>query len=114
MARLLQLAMHSRKKPSPVAAAAAAVPLLLMCLLFAATAMAASAAAAAAAAASFVEPSDADTYSTCFEVGGCNNTGCAIRCRDLGHNPAGSACRTRDTAIYCCCGVGRDTPPSVA
>uniref|UniRef100_A0A0E0BG57 Knottin scorpion toxin-like domain-containing protein n=1 Tax=Oryza glumipatula TaxID=40148 RepID=A0A0E0BG57_9ORYZ len=112
MARLLQLAMHSRKKPSPVAAAAA-VPLLLMCLLFAATAMAASSSAAAAAA-SFVEPSDADTYSTCFEVGGCNNTGCAIRCRDLGHNPAGSACRTRDTAIYCCCGVGRDTPPSVA
>uniref|UniRef100_A0A0E0MD93 Uncharacterized protein n=1 Tax=Oryza punctata TaxID=4537 RepID=A0A0E0MD93_ORYPU len=89
-------------KPSPVAA----VP-LLMCLLVA-TAVAASSSAAS------LERSDADAYSMCFEAGGCSNTGCAIRCRDMGHNPAGSACRTKDTTLYCCCGVGQDTPPSLA
>uniref|UniRef100_J3N6J7 Knottin scorpion toxin-like domain-containing protein n=1 Tax=Oryza brachyantha TaxID=4533 RepID=J3N6J7_ORYBR len=72
-----------------------------MCLLLSA---------AAAAAASF-HPSDADTYSTCFEVGGCTGTGCAIRCGEMGHSPAGSACRPKDTALYCCCGVDQNPPP---
>uniref|UniRef100_A0A0D3HJ12 Knottin scorpion toxin-like domain-containing protein n=1 Tax=Oryza barthii TaxID=65489 RepID=A0A0D3HJ12_9ORYZ len=107
----LQLATRSRK--SLAIAVAAAVP-LLMCLFLVPAAAAAASSETAVASSPQYQPSYGNTYSTCFEVGGCNNTGCAIRCRDLGHNPAGSACRTRDTAIYCCCGVGRDTPPSVA
>uniref|UniRef100_A0A0D9XPV2 Knottin scorpion toxin-like domain-containing protein n=1 Tax=Leersia perrieri TaxID=77586 RepID=A0A0D9XPV2_9ORYZ len=96
----LRLAARSTKSLLAVAA----VPLLLMCLL---------AAAAVAASSPDQPPNGGDVYSTCFEVGGCNNTGCAVRCRDLGHNPAGSTCRLKDTVLYCCCGVGKKSAVAV-
>ncbi|KAL5203631.1 hypothetical protein ABZP36_008502 [Zizania latifolia] len=89
----MQLAARSKK---PLAAAVA-VSLLMTCLLVLA--------------ADISRPTDADVYSACFEVTGCNNVGCAIRCEHQGHNPAGSVCRRKDTALYCCC--GQDNPPLI-
>ncbi|BAT12980.1 Os11g0185400 [Oryza sativa Japonica Group] len=106
----LQLATRSRK--SLAIAVAAAVP-LLMCLFLVAAAAAAASSETAVASSPQYQPSYGNTYSTCFEVSACDDTGCAIRCRDMGHNPAGSACWTSNVAtIFCCCGRGR--PPPVA
>ncbi|KAG8091106.1 hypothetical protein GUJ93_ZPchr0011g27960 [Zizania palustris] len=92
----MQLAARSK---NPLATAVA-VSLLMTCLLVL----------AAHVSAASLRPTDADVYSACFEVMGCNNVGCAIRCEHLGHNPAGSVCRSKDTSLYCCC--GQDNPPS--
>lgn len=107
----LQLATRSSKSLTllVVVAAVIAVPLVLMCLLVAVAAASASAAASSGE----YRPSYGDTYATCIPVAACDDTGCAIRCRDMGHNPAGSACWTSNVAtIFCCCGRGR--PPPVA
>uniref|UniRef100_A0A0E0F349 Knottin scorpion toxin-like domain-containing protein n=1 Tax=Oryza meridionalis TaxID=40149 RepID=A0A0E0F349_9ORYZ len=104
----LQLATRSSKS----LAVAVAVPLLMCLFLVAAAAVAASSETAVASSPQY-QPNYGNTYSTCFEVGGCDDTGCAIRCRNLGHNPAGSACWTSNVGtIFCCCGLGR--PPPVA
>ncbi|EAY80209.1 hypothetical protein OsI_35386 [Oryza sativa Indica Group] len=105
----LQLAARSSKS----LAVAAGVPLLMCLFLVAVAGVAASSDQTAVASSPQYQPSYGNTYSTCFQVGGCDDTGCAIRCRDLGHNPAGSACWTSNVAtIFCCCGRGR--PPPVA
>ncbi|KAF0894584.1 hypothetical protein E2562_001884 [Oryza meyeriana var. granulata] len=76
----LQLAAHSRKS----AVVAVAVPLLMFLL-----------AAVATSAVSSHQPNGAaEEFGTCFFARSCVDTGCAIRCRDLGWNPDGSHCKT--------------------
>ncbi|EAZ17683.1 hypothetical protein OsJ_33225 [Oryza sativa Japonica Group] len=98
----LKHAAHTRKS-----SVSTALPLLLMFLLLATAAASASASPSAIS----HQPNDLEDFATCFRASSCYDTGCAIRCRDLGLNPAGSRCKVLPGIGQCCC-CGRLPPPA--
>uniref|UniRef100_A0A0E0MDA0 Knottin scorpion toxin-like domain-containing protein n=1 Tax=Oryza punctata TaxID=4537 RepID=A0A0E0MDA0_ORYPU len=107
----LHLAASSRNSTVAVA-----VPLVMFFLVAAAAAAASSSSSPLPPlpASSEYRPNDVDVFATCFKAESCWDTGCKIRCRDLGWNPACSRCKTfsRDVGQYCCCGYPDYKPPS--